>query len=132
MTSLPAPPSHPPPPAPLRLRVLTLGDAQAGKTCLVKRFSEGRFPSRPAPATIGVDYGSLRVGGAGENDDDDARGGRSGSSGGGGGGGCSGGGRAAVSIDFFDTSGAPAYADVRSEFLGAADVVGGRMGGQAG
>jgi hypothetical protein len=93
-------PLPPPPPARLvRLKVLTLGDTLAGKSCLVKRYCEGRFVARYI-ATIGVDYGVRRVGG----------------------GGSSGGGAVDLRLNFFDTSGVPCYADVRAEFLREAHV----------
>ena len=85
------------PPHPVsRLRVLTLGDTLAGKSTLVKRFCEGRFVQRYL-ATIGVDYGVRRV--ARERDGLDVR------------------------LNFFDTSGLPAYAEIRREFYRDADVV---------
>jgi len=90
----PACPASPPtsPPRPLRIRVCTLGDGRVGKSSLVKRYCEARFPPRAAP-TIGVDYGvrALPPGAVG----------------------CA---RREVRVNFFDLAGGAAYADVRSEF----------------
>ena len=83
------------PPPPL-VHLLTLGDTLSGKSCLIKRYCEGRFVPRYI-ATIGVDYGARRVrlGPAGRE----------------------------VRLQFFDTSGLPAYAEVRSEFEREAHAV---------
>ena len=35
---------------------MSIGDPEVGKSCLIKRYCEGRFVSRYIP-TIGVDYG---------------------------------------------------------------------------
>ena len=51
-----APPPQPRAPRPPRLKVVSLGATASGKSCLVKRFCEGRFVSRYVP-TIGADYG---------------------------------------------------------------------------
>ena len=80
-----------------RLHVMTLGDGGAGKSCLVKRFCEGRFVPRHI-ATVGIDYGVRRVAAA---------------PGGGGG----------VRLNFFDASGLAAYAAVRRDFYRDAEVV---------
>ncbi len=88
-----------------RLTVLTAGDARAGKSCLVKRFCEGRFAPRYAP-TIGVDYGvrALRApppraaaaaASAAAGADAAPRG---------------------VRVNFFDLAGGAAYATVRAGF----------------
>ena len=37
-----------------------MGEAEVGKTCLIKRFCEGRFESKYIP-TIGLDYGMQKV-----------------------------------------------------------------------
>ncbi|EPY33698.1 ras family protein-like protein [Strigomonas culicis] len=39
-----------------RIKILSLGDATVGKSCLIKRFCEGRFVAKYIP-TIGIDYG---------------------------------------------------------------------------
>lgn len=90
-----------PPPRIVRLKVLTLGDTLAGKSCLVKRYCEGRFVAKYI-ATIGVDYGVRRVGSGGRGGDD--------------------GDPVDLRLNFFDTSGVPRYADVRAEFLREAHV----------
>ena len=50
----------PPPPvsgdATIRLKLLTIGAAHSGKSCIVKRYCEGRFVSKYVQ-TVGVDYG---------------------------------------------------------------------------
>ena len=50
----------PPPPvsgdATVRLKLLTIGAAHSGKSCIVKRYCEGRFVSKYVQ-TVGVDYG---------------------------------------------------------------------------
>lgn len=43
-------------PRSMRIKVISLGSAGVGKSCLIKRFCEGRFVSRYI-STIGVDYG---------------------------------------------------------------------------
>ena len=84
-------------PPPRRLHVLTLGDAAAGKSCLVKRYCEGRFVARHI-ATIGIDYGVRRVAGAPPGGGD-------------------------VRLNFFDASGLAAYGGVRRDFYRDAEVV---------
>ena len=39
-----------------RIKILSMGDAKTGKSCLIKRFCEGRFLDDYIP-TIGIDYG---------------------------------------------------------------------------
>ena len=41
---------------PLRMKIITMGDAGVGKSCIVKRFCEERFVSKYI-STIGIDYG---------------------------------------------------------------------------
>lgn len=43
-----------------RIKILTLGNANVGKSCFVKRFCEDRFVAKYIP-TIGIDYGVKRV-----------------------------------------------------------------------
>ena len=44
-------------PGPIRVKVISLGDVQVGKSCLIKKYCEPtRFVSNYIP-TIGVDYG---------------------------------------------------------------------------
>jgi DnaJ family protein C protein 27 len=69
-------------PEPIRVKILTLGSAKVGKSCLVKKYCEpSRFASSYVP-TIGVDYGVKTV-----NKSMD------------------GGGEVQVKIDFYDLSG---------------------------
>jgi len=42
------------------IKILSIGDAECGKSCLIKRYCEGRFVSRYIP-TIGVDYGVKKI-----------------------------------------------------------------------
>ena len=42
--------------APSRIKVLSMGSAGSGKSCLIKRYCEERFVTKYI-ATIGVDYG---------------------------------------------------------------------------
>lgn len=43
-----------------RVKIISMGDAGVGKSCVIKRFCEGRFVSKYI-ATIGIDYGVKRV-----------------------------------------------------------------------
>ena len=70
-----------------RVKVLTLGSCQTGKSCLVKRYCERRFVPKYLP-TIGIDYGVTRL----TVDNVEAR------------------------VHIFDTSGRRLFADVRCEF----------------
>lgn len=50
-SSSPQPPlDHP------RIKILTAGSPEVGKSCLIKRYCEGRFVAKYIP-TIGIDYG---------------------------------------------------------------------------
>lgn len=44
----------------LRLKIITLGNVNTGKSCLIKRYCEKRFVSKYM-ATIGIDYGVTRL-----------------------------------------------------------------------
>ena len=44
----------------LRLKVISLGNVNVGKSCLIKRYCEKRFVSKYM-ATIGIDYGVTRL-----------------------------------------------------------------------
>ena len=85
--------SHAPPPPranntdTVRLKLLTMGAAHSGKSCLVKRYCEGRFVAKYVQ-TVGVDYGVKPVNVDG----------------------------AAVRINFWDLSGHCAFLEVRNEF----------------
>ncbi|KAF0311769.1 DnaJ subfamily C member 27 [Amphibalanus amphitrite] len=78
----------------VRVKVLTLGSCQTGKSCLVKRYCERRFVPKYLP-TIGIDYGVTRI----TVDGVDAR------------------------VHIFDTSGRRLFADVRSEFYAGMTAV---------
>jgi len=72
---------------PLRVRLVMVGAANTGKSCLIKRYCEKRFVSKYMP-TVGIDYGATRI-------FVDKR---------------------EVSVHIFDTSGLQMFIDVRSEF----------------
>ncbi|XP_059841402.1 dnaJ homolog subfamily C member 27 isoform X3 [Hypanus sabinus] len=44
----------------LRVKVITLGSTEVGKSCIIKRYCEKRFVSKYM-ATIGIDYGVTKV-----------------------------------------------------------------------
>jgi len=71
----------------LRIKILSLGSEGVGKSCLIKRFCEGRFVQKYI-TTIGVDYGVKPVQVLGHS----------------------------VKVNFFDTSGGDEYKDIRVEF----------------
>jgi GTPase SAR1 family protein len=81
------------PPA-LRLRVVSCGDSLAGKSCLIKRFCEGKFVPRYIP-TIGVDYGVKVTDVAASR----------------------------ARVNFFDLSGVEAHLEIRNEFYREAQAV---------
>jgi len=74
-------------PKSIRLKVLSLGSENVGKSCLIKRYCEGRFVTKYI-TTIGVDYGVKPIQVLGNN----------------------------VKVNFFDTSGGEEYKDIRVEF----------------
>lgn len=79
---------------PVRLKILSLGDKGVGKSCLIKRYCEGKFVSRYI-TTIGVDYGvkPVKVNGT------------------------------PVKVNFWDLSGDPEFLEVRNEFYSDAQGV---------
>ena len=86
-------PANNPPPPPLHpeatlIKVLSIGDPECGKSCLIKRYCEGRFVQRYI-ATIGVDYGVKKMTVQGRK----------------------------THVNFFDLSGQNDYAEIRSEFF---------------
>jgi DnaJ homolog subfamily C member 27 len=83
------PPASTPPAAPLSVKVISMGDAACGKSCLIKRYCERRFVPKYL-STIGIDYGLGTF--------PHAKSGRS------------------VSVHFFDAAGRDLYASVRREF----------------
>lgn len=81
-------------PRAIRLKMLSLGSASVGKSCLIKRYCEGRFVSKYI-TTIGVDYGVKPVQILGNN----------------------------VKVNFFDSSGGNEYKDIRVEFYNDTNCV---------
>jgi DnaJ family protein C protein 27 len=69
------------------VKVLSIGDSQVGKSCLVKRSCEGKFVSRYI-STIGVDFGvrPLKIN------------------------------NIMTKVHFWDLAGDPAFLDIRNEF----------------
>jgi len=74
-------------PRALRIKILSIGSEAVGKSCLIKRYCEGRFVQKYI-TTIGVDYGVKPVQILGHN----------------------------VKANFFDTSGGDEYKEIRVEF----------------
>ena len=74
--------------APNRIKILSMGSAGSGKSCLIKRYCEERFVTKYI-ATIGVDYGvkPVKIERVGE-----------------------------FRINFWDLSGHPEFFEVRNEF----------------
>ncbi|KAL7750573.1 hypothetical protein RI367_003914 [Sorochytrium milnesiophthora] len=70
-----------------RIKLITLGASNTGKSCLVKRFCEKKFVTKYI-ATIGIDYGVMTVPGPPTR----------------------------VKVNFWDMAGAKAYYHVRNEF----------------
>jgi DnaJ family protein C protein 27 len=81
-------------PRAMRIKILSLGCEAVGKSCLIKRYCEGRFVQKYI-TTIGVDYGVKPVQILGNN----------------------------VKVNFFDTSGGDEYRDIRVEFFENANGV---------
>lgn len=73
--------------APIRIKILSMGSAGSGKSCLIKRFCEERFIAKYI-ATIGVDYGVKPV----KIDGNDVR------------------------VNFWDLSGHSEFFEIRNEF----------------
>ncbi len=72
---------------------MSIGDAECGKSCLIKRYCEGRFVSRYIP-TIGVDYGVKKTTIKGYK----------------------------VAVNFFDLSGDNDFINIAKEFISDAQV----------
>lgn len=68
-------------------KVISVGNQEAGKSCLIKRYCEGRFVKRYI-STIGIDYGVKKLEIKGQK----------------------------ICINFFDLSGNDEYKDIRAEF----------------
>ena len=76
-----------PKPAHAFFKVISVGNQEAGKSCLIKRYCEGRFVKRYI-STIGIDYGVKKLEIRGQK----------------------------ICINFFDLSGNDEYKEIRSEF----------------
>lgn len=72
----------------LAIKILSVGDPECGKSCIIKRYCEGRFVNRYI-STIGVDYGVKKMTVQGVK----------------------------VAINFFDLSGQTDYEEIRKEFF---------------
>jgi DnaJ family protein C protein 27 len=71
----------------LRVKIISMGDAEVGKSCMIKRYCEKRFVPKYMQ-TIGIDYGVTKV----NIKDRD------------------------VKVNIFDMSGHPVFFEVRNEF----------------
>ena len=74
-------------PKQLMIKIISVGNSLSGKSCLIKRYCEGKFVQRYI-TTIGVDYGVKKM----KIKD------------------------RVVSINFFDISGDEDYTDIRTKF----------------
>jgi DnaJ family protein C protein 27 len=72
----------------LAIKILSVGDPECGKSCIIKRYCEGRFVNRYI-STIGVDYGVKKMNIQGVK----------------------------VAINFFDLSGQRDYEEIRKDFF---------------
>lgn len=72
---------------PLRIKIISMGNAKVGKSCIIKRYCEKRFVSKYM-ATIGIDYGVTKVTVHGQD----------------------------VKVNIFDMAGHPIFYEVRNEF----------------
>ncbi|KAL1523035.1 hypothetical protein AB1Y20_017997 [Prymnesium parvum] len=77
----------PPPRESCRIKVISMGEPNVGKSCLIKRYCEEKFVTKHV-VTIGIDFGVKPVQVNGE----------------------------AVKVNFFDMAGANHYRDIRVEF----------------
>ena len=87
----------------VRVKVTSMGEGGAGKSCLIKRYCEGKFVRRYI-STIGVDYGVKPV---------QRKGGKT------------------VKVNFWDLSGHPEFFEVRNEFYKDTQAVRADCGVQA-
>lgn len=76
-----------PPPKTSRIKILSIGPSACGKSCLIKRYCEGKF-TQDYISTIGIDYGVKAV----ETKNSEFR------------------------FNFWDTAGDDVYLDIRNEF----------------
>mmetsp|Transcript_15243 Transcript_15243/g.46205 ORF Transcript_15243/g.46205 Transcript_15243/m.46205 type:complete len:199 (+) Transcript_15243:54-650(+) len=74
--------------APIRIKVLSLGSQYVGKSCVIKRYCEGRFVTKYI-STVGVDYGVKPVSIDGKT----------------------------VRVNFWDLSGRKEFLEIRNEFF---------------
>lgn len=72
---------------PLRIKIISMGNAEVGKSCIIKRYCEKRFVHKYL-ATIGIDYGVTKVT-VKERD---------------------------IKVNIFDMAGHPIFYEVRNEF----------------
>ena len=79
---------------PIAFKIISVGNQEVGKSCLIKRYCEGRFVKRYI-STIGIDYGVKRMSLDG----------------------------AQISINFFDLSGNDDYKLIREEFYSDAEGI---------
>lgn len=110
-----------------RVKILTVGNAGVGKSCLIKRYCEGRFVAKYIP-TIGIDYGVKRVdiqpglvqryraasstsGGTSSSAQSHSNGASSATP------------PATVRVNFWDVAGGAESFEIRNEFYGAAQGV---------
>ena len=70
------------------IQLISVGDTKVGKSCIIKRYCEGRFVQKYV-TTIGVDYGVKKITVAGRK----------------------------VAVNFFDLSGSPDYDEIRNPFF---------------
>ncbi|KAI8776457.1 dnaJ subfamily C member 27, partial [Biomphalaria glabrata] len=72
---------------PLRIKIISMGNAEVGKSCIIKRYCEKRFVNKYL-TTIGIDYGVTKVT-LQERD---------------------------IKVNIFDMAGHPLFYEVRNEF----------------
>ena len=75
------------------VKLLSIGDKEVGKSCIIKRYCEGRFVQKYI-TTIGVDYGVKKMTISGKK----------------------------IAVNFFDLSGDDDYALIRNPFIKDAQV----------
>ncbi|KAH9586243.1 Small GTPase [Trypanosoma melophagium] len=94
-----------------RIKIISLGSSGVGKSCIIKRYCEGRFVPKYIP-TIGIDYGVKRVDVRApasiisSTSTTTAKGGK-----------------IPVRVNFWDMAGAEEYVEIRNEFYAAAEGV---------
>lgn len=84
------------------VKLLSIGDKEVGKSCIIKRYCEGRFVQKYI-TTIGVDYGVKKMTISGKK----------------------------IAVNFFDLSGDDDYALIRNPFLKDAQVLAGKHTGDS-